>query len=271
MKHIMDGSRKQDVICLGDQITYGMRKEWGSSTWRPLKLSLMGTRQHWSYDPQKRLPLIIWLCGGGFTHVDVNVWMPELVYFAERGYVIASIEYSTTPNTVYPQQLDDIAEAIRFLAAHADEFHIDLSRCAIMGESAGAYLAGLTALTWGQVRTCNETAAETCAISIKAAVLLYPPVALGELPGTPVINAIMKGAPDLTDLITGSAPPVFIAHGMSDNLIPYTQSEHLYEALEQKGIESELYLIRDCDHADSPVFQLPVKELIAGFLAAHTL
>lgn len=269
MKHVMDGSRKQDVICLGDQITYGMRKEWGSSTWRPLKLSLMGARQHWSYDPHKRLPLIIWLCGGGFTHVDVNVWMPELVYFAEKGYIIASIEYSTTPNTVYPQQLDDIGEAIHFLTAHADEFHIDLSRCAIMGESAGAYLAGLTALTWGKTDAYEETSPQTC--SIRAAVLLYPPVALGELPGTPVINAIMKGAPNLTDLITRSAPPFFIAHGMNDKLIPCTQSEALYEALEQKGIESELYLIRDCDHADSPVFQLPVKELIAGFLTEHTV
>lgn len=260
MKYILEENRNEDVICLGDEIVYGRRKEWGSSTYRQLKLSLLAARQHWSYDPHKKLPLILWICGGGFTHMDINVWMPELVFYAKNGFAVASIEYSTMPNTVYPAQTDDIREAMSFLAENADEFHLDLSRSFIMGESAGAYLAGLIALT-GEKDDMGE---KTC--TIKGAVLLYPPVVLGKLPGNVIIDAITMGAPDLTDLVSPSAPPFFIVHGMNDSLVPCEQSEKLYAALERENVESELYLIRGCNHADSPAFQTPVKERILLFL-----
>ena len=288
MKHILESARNEAVVCLGDSITYGMRKEWGSATWRPLKLSLMCSRQHWKYDPRGRLPLLLFICGGGFTHVDANVWMPELAYYAKRGYAVASIEYSTTGGTVFPAQVEDIREGIRFLQAHADEFRLDMSRCAIMGESAGAYLAGCIAFIDGAGQSGVFTApacktgvnsagsaqavptyAHAAEAALKAAILLYPPVALDKLPANPIIDTIMKGAPDLASLVTPSAPPIFLAHGTNDNLVPCSQSEYLYDALEKNHVKNEFYLIKDCDHADSPVFQSSVKELICQFLAEN--
>ena len=69
-------------------ITYAHIPHWGG--YRPLKASVMRTRGE--QDAPAR-PLLLWVCGGGFDTMDKDVWMPELQYFARRGYVVASVEY----------------------------------------------------------------------------------------------------------------------------------------------------------------------------------
>ena len=261
MRYEIDGMRDEPVVFLADEIEFGKRLEWGSATYRPLKLSLMKVRQHWDYEPQKAMPVIVWICGGAFIRMDRNVWAPELAFYAKRGFAVASVEYSTTAAAVFPQQIEDIKEAIRFLREHAEELHLDPDRFVIMGESAGAYLAGLAALTGEKTEKGDD--------SVRAAVLLYPPVALEHTPD-PTIELVMKGAPDLTSLITEKSPAFYILHGMNDRLVSYTESEYLYDALEKAGVPADLYLVRGCDHADLPAYQTSVKESICAFLIKET-
>ena len=51
--------------------------------------------------------------------------------------MVASMEYRTIPDGVFPQSVEDVKAAIRFLKANADEYGIDKERIAIMGDSAG--------------------------------------------------------------------------------------------------------------------------------------
>lgn len=67
---------EQPVVCLGSELVYGYRKDWCKATYRPLRLSLMRSRQCFSYDKKTVLPVILFFCGGGFVMVDRNVWMP---------------------------------------------------------------------------------------------------------------------------------------------------------------------------------------------------
>lgn len=41
------------------------------------------------------MPLLIWLCGGALHVVDHNIWIPQLLPFAEQGFVVASVAYRT--------------------------------------------------------------------------------------------------------------------------------------------------------------------------------
>ncbi|MDR0419049.1 MAG: prolyl oligopeptidase family serine peptidase, partial [Prevotellaceae bacterium] len=43
-------------------------------------------------------------------------------------------------------------------------------------------------------------------------------------------------------------PPVFIAHGKDDSIIPYEQAEILYKSLKDKGVDCKFIVIEDGKH-----------------------
>lgn len=104
------------------------------------------------YQPTDRptaLPSLLWIHGGGY--VVGRVEQDDL--FAKRlsrvaDCVIASVEYRLPPEYPHPAPVEDCYAALKWFAAHADEFGVDTSRIAIGGASAGGGLAaGLALLT----------------------------------------------------------------------------------------------------------------------------
>lgn len=100
-------------------------------------------------------PTIVWLCGGAFRVMDRSAWMPELMRYAEAGFVVASVEYRTGNEAVFPAPLIDVKAAIRYLRAHAKEFCVDPEIIISMGESAGGALACLLGVT-GEKREFDQ-------------------------------------------------------------------------------------------------------------------
>jgi acetyl esterase/lipase len=146
MKKTISVAKKEPLVLMADTIVYSQRPYWCGSTYNTLSLSFMAPRQFFPYDAKGTWPVLMFLCGGGFTRMDYGAWMGELAWFAKKGYAVASVQYSTDGGSPFPQQAAEIKEAVRFLRAHADELHIHPGRIAVMGESAGAYLAAFTAL-----------------------------------------------------------------------------------------------------------------------------
>ncbi len=136
-----------EVISLMNDIAYACVPGWFNATMRNLKMSILCPKEKKDHEP---LPLLVWVCGGSFRQVDRAVWMPEMMAFARRGYVVASVEYRTAPESQFPAALCDVKAAIRYLKAHAEDFCIDPDRVAIMGESAGGTMASLVGTTCGE-------------------------------------------------------------------------------------------------------------------------
>src|SRR5258708_6736984 len=67
--------------------------------------------------------LIIWIHGGGWSAGDKNAC--PAIRAVQLGFVVASINYRLSTQAVYPAQIQDCKGAIRFLRAHAAEYHID--------------------------------------------------------------------------------------------------------------------------------------------------
>ncbi|MDR1287908.1 MAG: alpha/beta hydrolase [Treponema sp.] len=151
MRKIIDvhSFTKNKLVILTEGIEYARRWEWCSGAVRSRKLSLIHPRQHFEYDDPSRekQPVLVWLCGGGFTEMDRNVWLAEMAWFAKYGYTVASIDYGVAFRDRFPQAIVDIKEAIRYLRSNEDEFCIDGSRIAIMGESAGGYYSALAGVS----------------------------------------------------------------------------------------------------------------------------
>ncbi len=273
MKHTIQIESAEKVIGLGSEIFYGNRVEWCGATWRPLRMSLMRSRQFFYYDEPETLPVIVFFCGGGFTNVDHNVWMPELSWFAKRGYAIASVEYSTTARTRFPMQIEDAKLAIRYLRAHAKDYNIDPDRLVCMGESAGGYMSGLVALT-GKDSPYDVGDYLDYSSAVKGAVCYYPgtdmkarkPKPTPPDPSGPVPPPDRLSYPSLPELVTPDSPPFLFLHGTADSQVPLEQSELLYDALQAKGIRSDLYIVEGAEHADAPFFQPEMKEIVIRFV-----
>ena len=250
------------VITLGSELVYSQRKEWCGATWRPLRLSFMRSRQYFYYDAPETLPLLVFFCGGGYTTVDHNVWTPELAWYAKRGWAVASVEYSVTARTKFPEPLEDCKQAIRYLRAHAQTLGIDPQRVVVMGESAGAYMCGLVALT-GEDRQHDRGDFLDQSSAVRGAVAFYPPV-------TPASSNLMDDRrallPDLPPLARESTPPFLLLHGTKDSQVDLQQSELLYQALQEKGVASDLYILDGAEHADAPFYQEEVKQIILDFM-----
>ncbi len=100
-------------------------------------------------DTAERAPLLVLVHGGGFAFNDSQSRQAQFMYryFRDHGFACASVNYRLSGEAPYPAACEDVKAAVRFLAHNADSYGYDAQRIAIWGESAGGYLACMTALS----------------------------------------------------------------------------------------------------------------------------
>ncbi|MFC1584194.1 alpha/beta hydrolase [Fibrobacterota bacterium] len=101
-------------------------------------------------DTGNNRPALIMLHEGGFTEGSRHCFMPHGRFFTGKGYAVLSVGYRLVQQGgAYPEALKDCIEALRWLKANAGDYGIDKDRIVLIGSSAGAYLATMTALAGG--------------------------------------------------------------------------------------------------------------------------
>ena len=103
------------------------------------------------YTPEgvEKAPVIVLVHGGGFMFGDqgMDIVAPVINKALEHGYAVVAVDYRKSSEAVFPAALSDVKAAVRWVRAHAMEYGFDPEHIAVWGESAGAYLASMTALT----------------------------------------------------------------------------------------------------------------------------
>jgi acetyl esterase/lipase len=91
----------------------------------------------------ERKPGILWLHGGGLIFGNRYMLPPEqMKLYIAAGYIVVSIDYRLAPETKLEAIIADVQDAYRWvLSQGADLFHLDPDRLAVIGHSAGGYLA----------------------------------------------------------------------------------------------------------------------------------
>lgn len=215
--------------------------------------------------PEKPLPVLIYIHGGGWNHGNKNDHAVRIAGIARRGYVAASIMYRFAPAHSYPAQIEDVQAAIRFLKANADTYHLDPNRINLWGTSSGGHLASLAGTAANNVSYETHGLWEDVDASVFAVVNFAGPnsnflTSLGNssasltafLGGRSLsIPEIATEAMPITH-IDADDPPFFVAHGDADTTVPVTWSRDFVTALKEAGVKVEYHEFEGGGHNLTP-------------------
>lgn len=228
----------------------------------------------------ERFPLLIYVGGGGWRVSNPDRHLPELAYFATKGFVIASIEYRTTATDQFPNQIEDVKTAVRYLRKNCDQFGIDPDRIFMAGGSAGAYLTAMAALTGGtelfrgkdNLEVLDAVNAAVCFYGVFDMTQYFEPLQINDPSVIPMQLFLpqydmeyLKYASPVT-YVKNRSVPFLLLHGTADRLVPHTQSVMFHDQLEEWGNDVQLYLLENADHADRAFGQPCIQEIILDFL-----
>jgi len=112
-------------------VTVTQNVAFGAEPWQRLDI----------YAPKQArgIPLL-YLHGGGFRILSKETHWAMALSFARRGYTVFVSSYRLAPKHPFPAGLEDAAEALLWLHAHAKDYGLDANELVVAGESAGANL-----------------------------------------------------------------------------------------------------------------------------------
>jgi acetyl esterase/lipase len=197
--------------------------------------------------PQKLLPVIVFIHGGGWASGDPHDYRFMARTLAPEGYAVVLAGYRLYPQARYPAMLEDGASALRWVAGHAAQFGGDPQRVVLMGHSAGAYNAVMLGLDrrWLADKGLSADALRGV-IGLAGPYDFYP----FDTEGT--IRTFGKAAnPEETQPVVharGDGPPLLLVHGTADTRVRPRNSAELARTMTRAGAPTQAVLLQDVTH-----------------------
>lgn len=204
-------------------------------------------------------PAVILVHGGGWNAGDKSggpskgYMAPMHEPLARAGFAWFSINYRLTPKHRYPACIEDVETAIRWVKAHATEYHIDPARVALSGESAGGHLVALAA-----VRMTDATRLAAI-VDFYGRHDMVGTTKLGEALPRSIAALVDREVLDVAtetrlreasplDHVRPGLPPFLLVHGDKDASVPYSHSVALEARLKVSGVPCDFITIKDGVH-----------------------
>lgn len=263
--------------------------EYGKGGGVSLKLDIIRPRTQ----PKSPMPVVVFIHGGGWRSGDKVRGIERLIPLAQKGYFTATINYRLTDVAPFPAQIEDCKCAIRWVRAHAKDYNLDADRIGVWGTSAGGHLVALLGTSGGVKELEGKGDWAKHSSKVQAVADYFGPtdflywaeevtkkgIDIAKLENEVAGGAISKlfGGPfsrkqdvakaaSPTTYIDRKDPPVFIAHGDQDPLVPLSQSQVFYDKLKKAGVEATLHIVKGQGHG----FKGPeTDKLVADFFDKH--
>jgi acetyl esterase/lipase len=193
-------------------------------------------------------PAVIVIPGGRWVDVDRTKHSDVPMYFAERGIAAFAIDYRSALDAPYPAAVADVAAAVRWVRAHADDYDVDAARLGAVGVSSGGHLAALVASRG--TGALNRGSRVAVVASWSGMMDLRPLVdaeddVLREAVRTfldcserEACTSVASAASPITH-VDPSDPPMVLVNG-SDEIVPVSQAESMGAALQAAGIDGHV-------------------------------
>ncbi len=216
--------------------------------------------------PAAPAPAVIYLHGGGWAEGERSTglypWLNPLL--AAHGFITASVTYRLSRFAPFPAQIHDAKAAVRWLRAHAEQYHINPDCIGVWGDSAGGHLAALLGLTGDHPALEGHCGSPGYSSRIQAVVTRSAPydfLSTGGLmindapsPVTQLFGGIVSERENLMRVaspifhVRPGAPAFQIVHGTLDETVPFEQAEQFTKALKAAGNEVDFLPIPGAYH-----------------------
>lgn len=201
-------------------------------------------------------PALLALHGGGWRGGSKRDYGRSLAALARSGVVVVAADYrlSGDDSPSWPENIEDVREAVRWLHKHASEYQVDRSRVGVIGASAGGHLALLLGMEKDHLRDDER---------VSAVIDFYGPTDLGALfagSGSANLSARLMTGGSPTDRartydeasplkhVSEGVAPVLIFHGGDDWLMPLEQSRRLERAMGEANVRCRLVVVDGARH-----------------------
>lgn len=213
-------------------------------------------------------PMVVVCPGGGYLWTSDREAEAIALQFLAMGYHAAVLRYSCTPAT-YPTALLEAADSLRYIRAHAQQWHIDPTHVYLLGCSAGGHLAANLGVSWNREvvqKGLGLTKEETTSVRPDGLILCYPVITAGEFAHKGSFENLLgnqmerKEEVSLEHLVTDQVPPVFLWHTFTDPVVPVENSLLFAAALRKAGVSTELHMFAKGGHGLSLANKLTRSE-----------
>lgn len=196
---------------------------------------------------QGKRPVVIICPGGGYEHLSPREAEPVALQFQARGFHACVLRYSIAP-AVYPQALLELAETVRWVRSHAEEFWVDEEKIIVCGFSAGGHLACSLGVFWQEEWLTERLGWDAQLRRPDGMILGYPVITSGEYAHRGSFERLTGGSRELEaelcleNRVTQHMPPTFLWHTCEDTSVPVENSLLLAGALRKAKIPMEMHL-----------------------------
>lgn len=225
-------------------------------------------------DPQIRRPAIVVCPGGGYAFCSEREAEPVALRFVTEGFNVfvvwyrtavidgdqpleheAASWYSASRAHKWPMPQHDAAAAVAYVRRHAQQWHTDPDRIALMGFSAGGHLAASVSALWQRADMWQELGLAPEDVRPNAAVLCYPVIAADadahrgsfvHLSGETDERAHQQYS--VLDWVSSDFPPTFLWHTFTDPAVPVRNSLRMGLALADAGVKTEMHIFPEGNH-----------------------
>ena len=269
--------------------------QYASRDGRDLKMIILEPRLHFGASDedmakQRKWPCVAYIQGSAFHEQWLWNNISRHIRLAEKGYVVAIIQYRPSEVSPFPAQMQDAKTGIRFLKKNADEYHIDVNHMAVAGDSSGGHTALMAGFT-GDRAPDTDLYADYSA-EVNCIVDVYGPTVFSLMnyyessqnhynPESP--EGFEIGKKNVLENLELAAqtipmnylskdyptPPTLVIHGSRDMLVPFNQSCQLYTYMKEMGKEVEFYKLNNANHGCLGFDNDTVLNIVLEFLNKH--
>lgn len=216
-------------------------------------------------EPQRRRPTVLVCPGGGYSFRSFREAEPVAVRLLAMGLNAMVLDYSVAPVT-FPAALLQVFAALHEIRTHAEEWHVQEHRIAVMGFSAGGHLAASAGVFWHKPHYAGQLGLTPEQVQPDALILGYPVISSDPAisHGGSIRNLLGDRLEELRDTVSlenqvdAHTPPTFLWHTWNDGSVPVENALRFASALRAHKVRTEVHVYMDGPHglslADDQVY-----------------
>lgn len=210
-------------------------------------------------------PVIIYVHGGSWIYgnKDIpNALCPLLDSFREEGYTIISTSYTLLDeNSVgsFEAPASDVKDTIRWVHKNSSTYNLDVDNIGVIGVSSGAHLSLLAGYSDSN-EFIGDSSLSSYPSTVKYIIDLFGPTDLSTLNINDAygpLKTIIETSSDINSVydkyspinyVHKNVPETLIVHSKNDKLVPYENSQLLYDKLLEYKTEPEILTLTKSGH-----------------------